>query len=106
MLGVAIVGAAHWPAVSAPFSVATFRWGKTAGSSGSRADFVSLALRTFQHAVGLLVADDLLGRRVPLQRAAQADREVGQVARADRPMVRKHIRDRQLPGLHALDEVA
>lgn len=79
--------------------------GKTWVGRESGRDFVALSLFAFLPLVGFVVADDLFGLGVPIELAAEADGDVGQVASGHGPMVCGDVADGQRAVFATLEEV-
>ena len=71
----------------------------------SHVNFITAALLAALPLIGLIVADDLFGLRIPLQLAIQPNCDVGQMTGRHRAVVGVNIGNRQFAGLHAVDEV-
>ena len=70
-----------------------------------RFDFVSRPIGSRQKRIGLVVADNLRGFRVPLQFAAKSGGNAGQMTDVEHLAVAGDVGDWFLAGLDAMDEV-
>src|SRR3954453_14411609 len=74
-------------------------------TDGKSSDRVRRSVRPVQHGRGLLVTEELLGGRIPLERAAEAHREVAEVADRGTAVADLDVADRPLAALDAVEEV-